>query len=270
MQEAVPSRGASALCDVRTTTRLPDGAFLRAHPHHEATPGSSGELSAEALLGARHCPGHWSPLHTSIEGPEPAPHIQVSSLVPSPWDLCSKLGGGGTVCLLLRWHSHPASHSSWGTTKSRFPACTASVSSLWGLVRPPTSSGETRGKGEKTEHAAAFVVIGEVMPWVCLQPSLLGCVWVVTSVSTPNHSHFHCQAREGCSLKAASCSQLPRHIPCGRLSLRAHASANTELSFPFVFHPHGREDRTDPRKPLLCEVWVPDARVAQPGSPCVD
>lgn len=67
------------------------------------------------------------------------------------------------------------------------------------------------------EHTTTSVVIGEATPpWVCLQPGRLGCVWVVTSASTPNHSHFHCQARDGCSLRAASCSQPPRHIPWGR------------------------------------------------------
>lgn len=248
-----------------------NSAFLRTYPHHEATPGSSGKLSAEGLPGARHCPGHQSPLHISIESPEAAPHIQVSSLIPSPWHLCSEVRGR---CLLLTEMAQSSCLPHLlGHHQVQLP-CPHSVRLLSLGPRYTSPQAQVRHvEKEGKRSTAASVVIGEATH-AAVGLSVCSLVCLVVS----GWSHQHQVQSQPFSLPGEGRLSPPSglmqsateaHPGGGGLGLRAHASATTELSFPFVSHPHSREDRTDPRKPLLCEVWVPDARAAQPGGPCV-
>lgn len=79
----------------------------------------------------------------------------------------------------------------------------------------------------------------------------------------------------GVLIRAASGNQTPMHpprwetpVPEGLLLCRCQIFLSKSFFFSFCLsRPHGMGDRINPRKQFLCEVWVPEMRVTQPGSP---
>lgn len=76
-------------------------------------------------------------------------------------------------------------------------------------------------------------------------------------------------------MEAASCHQPPNaHSMAGDPRAREppplpdviSSGAKVGFSFPVGFPTH-TADRINPQKRLLCEVWVPEMRVTQAGSP---
>ena len=111
----------------------------------------------------------------------------------------------------------------------------------------------------------------------CLQPGPVD-PWPHISIAWASvHSYAHCQPATGCSVKG-SLMWSATHV-CSKVGdLRIWApsplpnvissGAKTWVSFSFcVSHPRSRQEKISPWKQFLCEIWMPEMRVTETGSP---
>lgn len=149
---------------------------------------------------------------------------------------------------------------------------------------PPASPSERRETGGKREaltlKAECAMAPGKAAPRGCLRPGPLGVplgrVRTGASVSTSAGpaAIFTARQREKCSRGGGLHQPPAAHSAAGDPRVREplplpdviSSRAKVGFSFPVGFPTH-TADRINPRKWLLCEVWVPEMRVTQPGSP---